>query len=450
MGPSSRAGTRVTRTPRLPGRTWRPAVILGVVLLGVAIGVLSLLQGSARGFAIAAGAFSVGVALALSLPFEFLLLLPLVGASWLPLPTVLGRTVDDWLVVFFLVIAGVRLMGRVRSLDRAAKLAILACGLLACASLVAAVAHVWSDGFAALRFFSYALVVLGCLTLSPTAHRRLVIGLHLVVAGVAVSVLLESMGALPLLVQYADREAPGSRAGGLIGHPNFAAGILAIGILQLVVATSPRGWRRYALLGLYGSAILLTGSRGAFLALGLALLLCLPRFKARLIPMAAVLGIAYLIFGSLVAARLQFLAESGGVTGANAAGWRIDHWNTVLSLAASPQWIGVGWNRIQYLIPDGLGAHNGYLEVYVELGVLGCFALALLIAALASRALKARTPLVPLAVLILLLTISDPGLMYPPLCYAVLLLFFSDEGRPGIARRPRSADAHNLRIPALA
>jgi hypothetical protein len=123
-----------------------------------------------------------------------------------------------------------------------------------------------------------------------------------------------------------------------------------------------RSWLWAAPMGLFGYALLLTHSRGGFLALVIGVLVFLPlRFGRKAIPIGAVvLPIVFLFF-----AGRQTDFRIKGSTGQT----RIELWAEGMVLLRTYPLFGVGSD----LYDDHVGhvAHNSFIHAYTELGLLG-------------------------------------------------------------------------------
>ena len=204
------------------------------------------------------------------------------------------------------------------------------------------------------------------------------------------------------------------RAYSAFGEPNtygaFAAGSLVVLVACPLFARppQPRWWRPGIAAGaaFSGAGLLLSQSRGALAAtvvvLGAMIALklngsgCVSR-PARLTAVAAV-TVAVILAAPRVSARL---ARSGAVVEVTSASWadqeRLAHWGAASRMIVASDGIGVGAGQFdsryrevtptwRYRISQG-HAHNAYLQVAAEAGLLGLGAyVALLTAVLVSLA----------------------------------------------------------------
>jgi putative inorganic carbon (HCO3(-)) transporter len=179
------------------------------------------------------------------------------------------------------------------------------------------------------------------------------------------------------------------RIGGTIGSSNFAAAYLSISLTCAAsVLFTNLGylykWLATAVLGLGSIALILTFSRGGWLALALSLaLLCLVTWRRRGLslkaPIAALLLLAllYVPFHSLVGARL-FGDDRGSAES------RIPLMNLALRITEDHPLLGVGVNNFTVAMGPYLtsefregflfAVHNKYLLVLAETGIGGLIA----------------------------------------------------------------------------
>lgn len=243
----------------------------------------------------------------------------------------------------------------------------------------------------------------------------------------AVSVLAQPITGYPL--PFKDVENTGLRFGGLFGHPNFAAYSLSLAILY-AVSMKLNVWRAAFLLCAAG-ALMTTGSIMAILILAACLGLALAHSFKRLL--LAVLAAAFFLAlaGQTLLNRLDFAAETalGAASGANSGAWRLGQWNRALRLLDGHEEAGIGWGEIPLRIGNGLGAHNAYVQLVVELGWAGALAAGLaVVAAVLMSVRRGRTVLLAWSY-VLLTSMSDPVLFYPS-SMTVLLFILAASGGP--------------------
>jgi len=174
---------------------------------------------------------------------------------------------------------------------------------------------------------------------------------------------------------------------------NFAM----LAAFYLAYPRSKLRWIAFLILGFWGFAIAMTFVRGAWLSL-LALVVFYAYLERRLVNLKIVIAIAMLgligvgIVGSLqlaelFAERMEHLTDLSYVTNYD----RIDRWMAALLMFWDYPLLGVGWGRyadeyyqyIYYLDTYSsqirMGAHNLYLEILAESGVIGGVAFGILI-----------------------------------------------------------------------
>jgi putative inorganic carbon (HCO3(-)) transporter len=213
---------------------------------------------------------------------------------------------------------------------------------------------------------------------------------------------------------------PGSlyRPGGTIGSPNVAGsflGIVLVPVLMLLVSPVSRGVRLLAgaafPLGLV--ALVLTGSRGGWLAFAVSLVVVgLAAANRGLLPPSVALGglaltgLVAILLGDIVAARLT--GDDGGAAAAS----RVPLMQIAWEMIQDNTYFGVGVNNFSVLLPDFVGprftgvwlaiVHNQYLLIWAEAGVVALLAFLAFLATTIRRAWEtARTSdpqLAPLAV----------------------------------------------------
>ncbi|MFJ6027576.1 hypothetical protein ACIQCN_08930 [Pseudarthrobacter sp. NPDC092424] len=255
------------------------------------------------------------------------------------------------------------------------------------------------------------------------------------------SVLAQPIIGYPL--PFKDVENTGLRFGGLFGHPNFAAYSLSLAILY-VASMKLNVWRAVFLLCAAG-ALMMTGSITAILILAACLGLALAHSFRRLILAALAAAFFLALAGQTLLNRLDFAAETalGAASGANSGAWRLGQWGRALRLLDGHEEAGIGWGQIPLRIGNGLGAHNAYVQLVVELGWAGALAAGLAVVAtvlMAGR--RNRTVLLGWSY-VLLTSMSDPVLFYPS-SMTVLLFILAAIGGPQ-KDRPGLSGTHPLK-----
>lgn len=208
---------------------------------------------------------------------------------------------------------------------------------------------------------------------------------------------------LPLFVDFGDEKPPllamwsrnllfeGGRIQGILGNSNLLAVIALLGIivfgLQLAAGSVRRswgiGWLALAVLifGLTRSSTMILAAVAAAVVLGAVLLIrrsATPRARTGVylgLAAIATVGILFVtVFSNLF---LALFGKSSDLTG------RIGIWNDVIDLAQQRPWFGWGYSSpwIGWVEPfDGLvvrngveqlHAHNAWLDVWLQLGIVG-------------------------------------------------------------------------------
>jgi len=193
-----------------------------------------------------------------------------------------------------------------------------------------------------------------------------------------------------------------TRFAGIFGHPNALGGFLALAIPPMVAlaASETVWWKRlsgYLLIIGAMAGLVLTYSRGAWLGTGVGLLILLPVLKRGfwLILGAVLLGpvlVGMVTSSDAVLARLESIAAAGSDP---ALMNRLEIWGMAFRLVAEHPLLGVGLGNFQaaygkLMVPDlplltyplelPEHAHNLFLNLAVEVGLVGVSAFAWLLA----------------------------------------------------------------------
>jgi putative inorganic carbon (hco3(-)) transporter len=199
-----------------------------------------------------------------------------------------------------------------------------------------------------------------------------------------------------------------ARFAGIFGHPNVLGGFLALAIPSMVALVASEGvwWRRLSgcLLVIAAMAgLVLTYSRGAWLGGGVGLLILLPVLKRGfwLILGAVLLGpvlVGMATSADDLLARLESIAAAGSDPALMS---RLEIWGIAFRLVAEHPLLGVGLGNFQaaygkLMVPDlplltyplelPEHAHNLFLNLAVEVGLVGVSAFAWLLAVAFLRA----------------------------------------------------------------
>jgi len=202
----------------------------------------------------------------------------------------------------------------------------------------------------------------------------------------------------------------GGRAEGTFGDPNMAANFFALSIFVVWASASPGNrWLRAAIVVLLLSAMVMTGSNGAFLNLGIGVaFVILATIRKRLGGIALVIA---LCFGLMTAVAVVSYVDFGAIQEAartsgqpilrdwigrsdSSAYQRIVILQEAGEILQKAGPLGTGPNATKPLLTDTLApyahqAHDDYVALVVERGVLGGVALFVLICAIWFRSSQA-------------------------------------------------------------
>ncbi|HEV7193379.1 MAG TPA: O-antigen ligase family protein [Jatrophihabitantaceae bacterium] len=192
-----------------------------------------------------------------------------------------------------------------------------------------------------------------------------------------------------------------SRVLGTFLHPNTFGFFLSMFIL-MAIALYPHCEQRVqlGLIGMIvvcGAMLLLTYSRGAWVACVLGLLLIGLLQSRRIFVMLIAGGIVTVAAVPSVLSRISNLGSGTTVTGSsgNSLSWRFGYWSEVLGLNHNNPITGIGLKGTKYLTDQSKAPHNDYLRAYAETGVLGLLGFLLVLLAfiaVARRALRQARP----------------------------------------------------------
>jgi O-antigen ligase len=272
-----------------------------------------------------------------------------------------------------------------------------------------------SDTFAALlRYALNAVLFLVVFTaIQSRQHVRALIG-GLVVGAVFAG--MYGIAAQPSAAGYAIGPTSASglnRLAGTIGDPNQLASVLVIGfVLSVALAASSRRSSAIRIACLGAATITLMGifftvSRGGLVALGAAMVATVLVARGRRIPatmlalLVAVTAIGYFFVVAPAAGDRVLEADGGsGRTDIWKVGWRMVEAEPITGVGAgnfpvsSIHYLLVEPGALQqdkYVVDDPHVAHNIYLGLLAELGIVGlCLFLAIALGSLRTAALAAR------------------------------------------------------------
>ncbi len=160
--------------------------------------------------------------------------------------------------------------------------------------------------------------------------------------------------------------------------PNALAGCLAM-IIPLTLIHKNKIW----LITLLSSALLLTNSLSAFISLVLALGLYFylqDKLKKRKIILIFGLAIIGLLFIIRSVTYIQYLQPISSTT------IRLSYWKDTLDIIRASPITGVGIGN--FILAHSRYAHNSYLQIWAEIGILGIISILWLVILLFKSALK--------------------------------------------------------------
>jgi hypothetical protein len=299
--------------------------------------------------------------------------------------------------------------------------------VLAVAAAVSALGQTGTQYTAVIRFVTeagfLALVVRARSIGGQAAQHRLLNVLYVTATIGAASLLLQYVHLIHIgATEIVDPDSGRLRYGGLMGHPNFAAYEMLAAVVARFSDTRKLRPRHSLMLLLLMAATLLTGSRTALIGAAVAVVLAVIITPARF---TWLLSVSWLmpLAGGTVLARFAILAKGSNSHGVSDTGWRLDQWRSALALPHAPFYVkGIGYNRTEELLTNGLAVHSGYVQSLVELGLIGVGAFAAIVV-IAARDARRNKLLWPILVYMLAVTSTDPGLLYPSLAYIFLLMY---------------------------
>ena len=198
-------------------------------------------------------------------------------------------------------------------------------------------------------------------------------------------------------------------------HPNTTAELFGAGLLTgMYILMSTRFSQRWLLYLLavisMASGLVLTDSRGAFLATLISVsLLLLSRIKPKYWFVIALISITALVIGLLVLNLLGYLEPVVQGIIAQNPDWatlngRLKLWTAVVNNPLATNLIGVGYSASRYILVGsfswGLNSHNSFLEVFITVGVTGLLIILAFYAVCLSLLKHWRAYPLPLAMLI--------------------------------------------------
>lgn len=386
--------------------------------------VLGLSLGAGLDIVVLAVVLVLVAAAGLYAPAWVFLAVPLVSSAALPLVQVQGRPLDNVVIAGWLVLFAVRSSELVRTRLPAPLMA----GLLGLsgAALGSALAGAAPEAaLAAIRFLSYAAIVAGVLGLAPRQRSLVVRTLVATSMVVAASVILQRHGVIDGLPTFVDSESGEERFGGIVGHANFVAYTLLLTVVLLWTHRVGAMGVRLLLAAPLLYAAFSTASRTAFLA-AIASFAVLALRDRRLMVMLVVGCVALLQSGTQLAQRLINFTETGGFSGDNNASFRLQQWADALALHEWWEPFGVGWNQTAQILPNKLGVHSGYVQIPVELGLVGVVAFIGYCVGVLMLAKRVGIGGLALASYVLVANLGDPALLYPAVTHVLVVALAAD------------------------
>ncbi len=170
-----------------------------------------------------------------------------------------------------------------------------------------------------------------------------------------------------------------SRVTSTFVHPStFALYLLIILPVALVLARYYTGRLRRLLIAVSAICsllVLVTYTRGAWLAAIVVIAYLGIRVRRQLLYVMAGAIVVLLIAVPSVAGRLADLHAKPVAPGAppptNSLSWRVSYWKYLVPLANKNPVTGIGFETVERTTPELLAPHNGFVEAYVETGLVG-------------------------------------------------------------------------------
>lgn len=184
-----------------------------------------------------------------------------------------------------------------------------------------------------------------------------------------------------------------TRVKGTFVHPNsFAAYLVIVAVVAIALARAAHGWPRAAAIltaSVAAPLILFTYARGAWLALVVGVGYLLFKDRRRFVPIAVGFAVAasLALLVPSIGTRFSDLnsspapAEIGDGT-SNSFEWRIEYWGEILPLWLENPVSGLGLGQVETRTEAQAQPHSGFVQAFVETGLIGMVALIGLIVAL--------------------------------------------------------------------
>jgi O-antigen ligase len=228
---------------------------------------------------------------------------------------------------------------------------------------------------------------------------------------------------------------------GLFSNANYAGMVSAIGIAigLYLLRDSKRRPAIVVSMAIHAVPMVMSGSRGALLALAAAILVLIMSGSGKRVILALaalvaiVVGIGLLLSPSTFDPLKKFFFRDGASDDITSGRLGIYQW--MLQLFERSPWMGTGFRSIEALNPAHLTGHDIYLTVLTEMGILGAAIFACLVIAviLASRGARPGRSLSIIAVAVATAELTESS-MYgwggpTALTEWLLVLAFAASGR---------------------
>jgi putative inorganic carbon (HCO3(-)) transporter len=192
-----------------------------------------------------------------------------------------------------------------------------------------------------------------------------------------------AIGLEQVLLGHGNTDTSGvSRVMGNFSHPStFALYLMLISPIAFVTMRGKKGWYRAVLLAITAVSVILvilTYTRAAWIGVVvMGIYLGLKFYRKRALWILALLLVLIPVVAPSVVGRISSLSAKPVAAGApsNSFSWRVGYWEKVIPLADSDPITGIGFDGVQKVEAVGLQPHDGFVEAYVETGLLGLVAI---------------------------------------------------------------------------
>jgi putative inorganic carbon (HCO3(-)) transporter len=192
-----------------------------------------------------------------------------------------------------------------------------------------------------------------------------------------------AIGLEQVLLGHGNTDTAGvSRVMGNFSHPStFALYLMLVAPIAFVTMRGKKGWYRTVLLAvtvISSILVILTYTRAAWIGiLVMGIYLGFKLYRKKALWILALLLVLVPVVAPSVVGRISSLSAKPVAAGApsNSFSWRIGYWEKVIPLADRDPITGIGFDGVQKVEAVGLQPHDGFVEAYVETGVLGLVAI---------------------------------------------------------------------------